>query len=195
MRGQSRFRHKSHSSRIRARTPRAARTDRPPRSTYPTPRPPLFLRKPPRLRLRRRRPGRPRRLRLCGLLESLAAKGLVGQVGPRGVFRLPCPKASRSAARSSPTAADAWNSFPAEAIGVVFLFRGKDNKVLALQSICPHNGGCVSFEAATELLPVPFARRDVRPSGPPPGCEQRQPPRPRRAGRRSPRRRRSLGEV
>lgn len=44
--------------------------------------------------------------------------------------------------------ADAWNSFPAEAIGAVFLCRGKDNQVLALQSICPHNGGCVSFDAA-----------------------------------------------
>ena len=43
---------------------------------------------------------------------------------------------------------DAWNSFPAEAIGAVFLCRGKDNQVLALQSICPHNGGCVSFDAA-----------------------------------------------
>jgi menaquinol-cytochrome c reductase iron-sulfur subunit len=43
---------------------------------------------------------------------------------------------------------DAWNSFPPEAIGAVFLCRGKGNEVLALQSICPHNGGCVSFDTA-----------------------------------------------
>jgi nitrite reductase/ring-hydroxylating ferredoxin subunit len=42
---------------------------------------------------------------------------------------------------------DAWNSYPAEPIGAVFLCRDKDNKVVALQSICPHNGGCVSFDA------------------------------------------------
>jgi menaquinol-cytochrome c reductase iron-sulfur subunit len=40
---------------------------------------------------------------------------------------------------------DAWNRYPAEPIGVVFLCRRADGQVLALQSICPHNGGCVSF--------------------------------------------------
>ena len=76
---------------------------------------------------------------------------------------------------------DAWNSFPAEPIGAVFLCRGKDNKVLALQSICPHNGGCVSFNAAEELLPMSVARRDFRSPGPPRWSEQHQPPRPRYA--------------
>ena len=51
--------------------------------------------------------------------------------------------------------ADAWNSFPAEAIGTVFLCRDRDNKVLALQSICPHNGGCVSFDAAKNCYQCP----------------------------------------
>jgi menaquinol-cytochrome c reductase iron-sulfur subunit len=41
---------------------------------------------------------------------------------------------------------DAWNGFPAEAIGTVFLCRVGDQKVEALQSICPHNGGCVTYD-------------------------------------------------
>ena len=50
---------------------------------------------------------------------------------------------------------DAWNSYPAEAIGAVFLCRGKDNKVLALQSICPHNGGGIGFDAAKNCYACP----------------------------------------
>ena len=42
---------------------------------------------------------------------------------------------------------DAWNGYPAEAIGAVFLCRTSEDSVLALQSICPHNGGCVSYDA------------------------------------------------
>jgi nitrite reductase/ring-hydroxylating ferredoxin subunit len=59
---------------------------------------------------------------------------------------------------------DAWNDFPAEAIGAVFLIRGKDKQVLALQSICPHNGGCVSFDTAKScyLCPSHGARFDVQ---------------------------------
>ena len=41
---------------------------------------------------------------------------------------------------------DAWNRYPDEAVGAVFLCRGKDNDVRALQTICPHNGGCVSYD-------------------------------------------------
>jgi len=41
---------------------------------------------------------------------------------------------------------DAWNRYPDEAIGAIFLYRGKNDEVLALQSICPHNGGCVSYD-------------------------------------------------
>jgi menaquinol-cytochrome c reductase iron-sulfur subunit len=50
---------------------------------------------------------------------------------------------------------DAWNSYPAEAIGVVFLCRGADGKVLALQSICPHNGGGINFDAAKDCFTCP----------------------------------------
>ena len=41
---------------------------------------------------------------------------------------------------------DAWNSYPGEAIGAIFLCRVGDQEVVALQSICPHNGGCVSYD-------------------------------------------------
>jgi menaquinol-cytochrome c reductase iron-sulfur subunit len=41
---------------------------------------------------------------------------------------------------------DAWNRYPDEAIGAVFLCRVSDSQVVALQVICPHNGGCVSYD-------------------------------------------------
>jgi nitrite reductase/ring-hydroxylating ferredoxin subunit len=50
---------------------------------------------------------------------------------------------------------DAWNSYPAEAIGAVFLCRGKNNEVLALQSICPHNGGGIGYDAAKNCYACP----------------------------------------
>ena len=58
---------------------------------------------------------------------------------------------------------DAWNSYPAEAIGAVFLCRGKD-EVLALQSICPHNGGGIGFDAAKDCYacPVHGAKFDIQ---------------------------------
>ncbi len=42
---------------------------------------------------------------------------------------------------------DAWNGYPAEAVGTVFVCQVSDDKFLALQAICPHNGGCVSYDA------------------------------------------------
>jgi menaquinol-cytochrome c reductase iron-sulfur subunit len=44
---------------------------------------------------------------------------------------------------------DAWNSFPAEPIGAVFLSR-KGDTVSALQVICPHAGCSISFVATPE---------------------------------------------
>ena len=41
---------------------------------------------------------------------------------------------------------DAWNGYPAEAVGAIFLCQVSDDKFLALQTICPHNGGCVSYD-------------------------------------------------
>jgi Rieske Fe-S protein len=50
---------------------------------------------------------------------------------------------------------DAWNGFPAEAIGAVFLCRVGDQEVRAFQSICPHNGGCVSFDPEKKCFYCP----------------------------------------
>jgi nitrite reductase/ring-hydroxylating ferredoxin subunit len=57
---------------------------------------------------------------------------------------------------------DAWNSYPAEPIGAVFLCR-KGDIVVALQSICPHNGGGVGFDTAKDCFacPVHGARFDL----------------------------------
>jgi nitrite reductase/ring-hydroxylating ferredoxin subunit len=49
---------------------------------------------------------------------------------------------------------DAWNNYPAEAIGAVFLCRN-GSEVTAFQSICPHNGGGIGFDAAKDCFACP----------------------------------------
>ncbi len=44
--------------------------------------------------------------------------------------------------------ADAWNRYPAEPIGAVFLRRAQD-EVMALQLVCPHAGCSIDFEGST----------------------------------------------
>jgi menaquinol-cytochrome c reductase iron-sulfur subunit len=44
---------------------------------------------------------------------------------------------------------DAWNRFPAEAIGAVFL-RRSGYQVTAMQVVCPHAGCSISFEPAAQ---------------------------------------------
>jgi menaquinol-cytochrome c reductase iron-sulfur subunit len=44
---------------------------------------------------------------------------------------------------------DAWNTYPAEPIGAVFL-RRTGNKVEALQVICPHAGCSINFEGSAK---------------------------------------------
>jgi menaquinol-cytochrome c reductase iron-sulfur subunit len=44
---------------------------------------------------------------------------------------------------------DAWNQYPAAAVGAVYLRRTADNKVTALNVVCPHAGCFVDFVAAT----------------------------------------------
>jgi Rieske Fe-S protein len=51
---------------------------------------------------------------------------------------------------------DAWNGYPPEPIGAIFLCRVSDKDVLALQSICPHNGGCVSYESDKKSFCCPY---------------------------------------
>ena len=45
---------------------------------------------------------------------------------------------------------DAWNYYPAEPIGVVFLHRTGENEVVAFQSICPHAGCMVTWNEKTD---------------------------------------------
>ncbi len=52
--------------------------------------------------------------------------------------------------------ADAWNGYPAEPIGAIFLRRVSDKEVLALQTICPHNGGCVSYDSEKKNFYCPY---------------------------------------
>jgi menaquinol-cytochrome c reductase iron-sulfur subunit len=50
---------------------------------------------------------------------------------------------------------DAWNRYPDEAIGAIFLCRVGEKEVVALQTICPHNGGCVSYDPAKKNFYCP----------------------------------------
>jgi menaquinol-cytochrome c reductase iron-sulfur subunit len=45
--------------------------------------------------------------------------------------------------------ADAWNRYPAEPVGAVFLRRTGD-QVLALQVVCPHAGCSINFEGSAK---------------------------------------------
>ena len=55
---------------------------------------------------------------------------------------------------------DAWNRFPAEPIGAVFLRRMKD-EVVALQVICPHAGCSIDFDRRGQVL-LPLPHRQFR---------------------------------
>jgi len=50
--------------------------------------------------------------------------------------------------------ADAWNRSPSEPIGLIFLCRLGD-RVIALQSICPHAGGLVCYDAKEKRFSCP----------------------------------------
>ncbi len=50
---------------------------------------------------------------------------------------------------------DAWSHFPTEPIGAVFLQRIGESTVVAFQSICPHAGCGVSFDAAAKQFHCP----------------------------------------
>ncbi len=51
---------------------------------------------------------------------------------------------------------DAWNRFPDEPIGAVFLRRTAENKVEAFQVVCPHAGCSIVYEASTGEEPGKF---------------------------------------
>ena len=50
---------------------------------------------------------------------------------------------------------DAWNRFPAEPIGTVFLRRVSEQEVAALQAICPHAGCLVGFDGKAGCFQCP----------------------------------------
>jgi menaquinol-cytochrome c reductase iron-sulfur subunit len=58
---------------------------------------------------------------------------------------------------------DAWNRYPAEPIGAVFLRRTSERQVEALQVICPHAGCFVAYDPATGgfFCPCHAARFDT----------------------------------
>ena len=93
-----------------------------------------------------RGPGRADALGTGGLPQSLAAKGRGGQLGPRGLESRRARRWAAAALSRDCRPLDAWNGYPAEAIGAVFLCQVGDGQFLALQTICPHNGGCVSYD-------------------------------------------------
>lgn len=50
---------------------------------------------------------------------------------------------------------DAWNLFPQESIGLVFLLRTGEKDVQALNAACPHAGCFVDFDANRKLYQCP----------------------------------------
>ena len=50
---------------------------------------------------------------------------------------------------------DAWNRFPNEPIGAVYLRRLEEGKVQALSAICPHLGCFVGYDADRKLYQCP----------------------------------------
>jgi Rieske Fe-S protein len=58
---------------------------------------------------------------------------------------------------------DAWNRFPEEPVGAVFLRRAAADKVEALQVVCPHAGCYVAYDAKSNgfYCPCHAARFDI----------------------------------
>ena len=51
---------------------------------------------------------------------------------------------------------DAWNRFPAQTIGVVYLRRVDQQQVEAFQAMCPHAAGFVAFDAGASEFVCPY---------------------------------------
>ena len=60
---------------------------------------------------------------------------------------------------------DAWNHFPDEPIGAVFLRRTGANSIEAIQVICPHAGCNVNYEAQKGIFFCPSHKASFSPSG------------------------------
>lgn len=51
---------------------------------------------------------------------------------------------------------DAWNKYPNTPIGAVYVRRTKDDKIEALNVVCPHAGGFVDYEAQNKCFLCPL---------------------------------------
>jgi phosphoesterase RecJ-like protein len=60
---------------------------------------------------------------------------------------------------------DAWNHFPDEPIGAVFLRRSGADGIEAIQVICPHAGCHVNYEPQKDIFFCPCHRASFSPSG------------------------------
>ncbi len=59
---------------------------------------------------------------------------------------------------------DAWNRFPHDPVGAVYLRRGQDGHPQAIQVVCPHAGGHVEYDASNNSFFCPWhsARFDLQ---------------------------------
>jgi Rieske Fe-S protein len=59
---------------------------------------------------------------------------------------------------------DAWNRFPQEPVGAVYLRRGQEGKPEAIQVVCPHAGCFVEYDASNNnfLCPCHNGRFDLQ---------------------------------
>jgi menaquinol-cytochrome c reductase iron-sulfur subunit len=60
---------------------------------------------------------------------------------------------------------DAWNLYPQEPIGAVYLQRTAVDKVEALNVVCPHAGCFVDFDSGRKLFQCPCHDSSFRPDG------------------------------
>jgi menaquinol-cytochrome c reductase iron-sulfur subunit len=60
---------------------------------------------------------------------------------------------------------DAWNSFPKDAIGAVFLSRAANGEVRAFNVTCPHAGCAVDYKAAKNAYHCPCHNSSFAPNG------------------------------
>ena len=60
---------------------------------------------------------------------------------------------------------DAWNLFPQESVGAVYLLRTEDDKVQALNVTCPHAGCSVDFDRDRGVYQCPCHNSSFEPGG------------------------------
>ncbi|WP_339909103.1 Rieske (2Fe-2S) protein [Symmachiella dynata] len=60
---------------------------------------------------------------------------------------------------------DAWNMFPNESVGTVYLSRVTEDEVLALNVTCPHVGCPVDYDTARHVFQCPCHNSSFKPTG------------------------------